>query len=57
MEIIQSIELWKVIFLFLAIWFTSINITRATNRVEIRPMNFIVQAIGLTGFIYLQWLI
>lgn len=47
----------KIIFLFIAIWFTLINVTRTIREQGLKPMNFIWQAIGLTGFIVLQWII
>lgn len=47
----------KIIFLFIAIWFTIINVTRSIRQQSIHTANFILQAIGLTGFIVLQWII
>ena len=46
----------KVIFLWLSIFFTSINITRSYLKNEIPLANFVYQAISLTGFIFLQWI-
>ena len=51
-------EILKIVFLFLAVFFTLVNTVKAMNEYEaILPLNFILQAIGITGFIYLQWLI
>lgn len=49
--------IWKAIFLFIAIMFTLINILRTIAKNDIPPTNIIYQAIGITGFITLQWLI
>lgn len=49
--------MFKLLFLFIAIWFTTVNISRMRMRSNIPAVNFIIQAIGITGFIYLQWLI
>lgn len=47
----------KVIFLFLGILFTVVNLVRLTRNSTIPAINFILQAVGWTGFIYCQWLI
>lgn len=56
MEIIYSTELWKIIFLFLSIWMTIFNSMVYSRGQFVYARWIILQAIGLTGFIYLQWL-
>ena len=50
------LEILKVAFLFLGIMFTTINIVRTSLKNSVSPMNIIYQTTGITGFIYLQWL-
>lgn len=45
----------KLFFLFLAILFTLSNIIRAVYKNSIPTGNIILQAIGITGFIWLQF--
>ena len=47
----------KVLFLFISIWFTIINTGRIIAKQNIHWSNFIYQAIGLTGFITVMFLI
>lgn len=47
----------KIVFLFVGVFFTLVNITRAHNGDRVPPLNFIGQAAGITGFAVLQWLI
>ena len=47
----------KIIFLFIAILMTTNNISRLIGEDNIPAVNFTMQAIGVTGFITLQWLI
>jgi hypothetical protein len=47
----------KIICLFLAILFTLSNVTRAYHKNAIPAINFILQAVGIAGFIVLQWMI
>lgn len=51
------IDILKYAFLFLAIWFTIINISKVCMRNSIPFANFLYQAIGITGFVIMQWLI
>lgn len=51
------IDILKYVFLFLAIWFTIINISKVCLRDSIPFANFFYQAIGATGFVIMQWLI
>jgi len=43
----------KIAFLFLAIWWT---IGRLIKKNDISGLNILLQAIGITGFIYLQFI-
>lgn len=47
----------KIIFLFIGVWFTLINVAKFTSRQSISAINFIIQTIGIVGFIVLQFLI
>lgn len=47
----------KVIFLFIAIMFTFVNVLRSFNENDVSGTNFAIQALGITGFITLQFLI
>jgi hypothetical protein len=47
----------KAIFLFIAILFTIANIIRVIFKNDIPVTNTVLQTIGITGFIVLQWLI
>jgi len=47
----------KLICLFVAVLFTIVNIVGLGFKNPIPPINFILQSAGITGFIYLQWLI
>lgn len=49
-------ELLRVCFLFLAVWFTIVNVIRVIGRNNVPAVNILIQAIGITGFVYLQWL-
>ena len=46
----------KLLFLFLAVMWTLVNTARFIGKQDIPALNFILQAIGITGFIWLQWL-
>jgi hypothetical protein len=50
------LEALKVLCLFLTVFFTVVNALRATLKQEVPLMNFIFQALGITGFVYIQWL-
>lgn len=53
----------KILFLFIAIWFSIINSGKLMLRVaegddiELPTVNLLIHAIGITGFVVLQWLI
>jgi hypothetical protein len=47
----------KIIFLFLGVFFTSVNMIRAKLGLSIPPVNIVYETIGITGFVTLQWLI
>ena len=44
-------------FLFIGIMFTIVNIMRMIAKNDLPAANMIFQAIGITGFIVLQWLV
>lgn len=45
----------KIIFLFLAVWFTIINVVRVANKTGVPFFNMFVQAIGIVGFVVIQF--
>jgi heme/copper-type cytochrome/quinol oxidase subunit 1 len=45
----------KIIFLFIAVLFTINNLTRIKYRQELNKGNFIFWAIGIVGFIVIQF--
>lgn len=45
----------KIIFLFLGVWFTIVNFTKMVGRNDIPSFNFILQSIGIVGFLVLQF--
>lgn len=47
----------KIIFLFIGVWFTLINAAKFVSREPISAANFIIQTIGIVGFIVLLFLI
>lgn len=51
------IDVLKYTFLFLAIWFTIINTSLVCMRDGIPFVNFLFQAVSVTGFVIVQWLI
>ena len=50
------LEIIKFICLFLSVWGSLINVGKLIRGSSIPTKNLIVQAIGITGFIYLQWI-
>ena len=48
----------KIMFLFIAVLMTIVNTSRVFgSENDVLAVNFTMQAIGVTGFITLQWLI
>lgn len=45
----------KIAFLFMAVWFTVVNTSRVMCKQDIPPANFLVQTIGIVGFIVMQF--
>lgn len=45
----------KVVFLFVSIWFTLININLSVCKNDIPVANIVIQAIGIAGFLTLQF--
>lgn len=56
MEVIL-LNLLKALFLFIGILFTCVNTAKAYNREKTTAHNFFAQAIGLTCFIMLQFVL
>jgi hypothetical protein len=51
-----AVEILKVVCLFLALLFSHANIVHLITKNDIHSGNMIWWAIGMTGFIYLQFL-
>ena len=47
----------KIVFLFIAVFFTLVNIYKVIYKESVLAKWMVFQAIGITGFIVLQWLI
>lgn len=47
----------KIICLFLAVLMTTSNLLKARVKQGVSPIQFIVMAASITGFIVLQWLV
>ena len=47
----------KFVSLAVAVWLTLVNGGRLLRGQNIPPINLIFQAIGITAFVYLQWLV
>ena len=45
----------KIVFLFIAIYFTIVNTGRVCENMDINPSNILLQTIGIVGFIALQF--
>lgn len=50
------IDFLKIVFLFLIVWQSPIIIVRACHNLDIKAASFLWLAAGITGFVYLQWL-
>jgi hypothetical protein len=50
-------ELLKIMFLFLIAWQAPIIIIRSCHKLSVKAVSFLLLAVGLTGFVYLQFLI
>lgn len=49
-------EILKIVFLFLGVWLSLVNIAKTLSDEPIYWWCFILQAIGITGFVYMQFL-
>lgn len=49
-------EVLKILFLFLAVWMSIVNISRLVCKNRIPWVNFILQSVGIVGFLYLQFM-
>ncbi len=47
----------KIGFLFVGVLFSCVNACRAVNKSDLPAMNMLLQAVGISGFITLQWLL
>ena len=47
----------KIICIFLVVLFTLVNSAKVWHKEAVPAINFLLQAIGITGFIVLQWLV
>jgi hypothetical protein len=45
----------KILFLFLAVWMTIVNVIKVNYRDNIQGGNFLLMAIGIVGFVVLQF--
>jgi hypothetical protein len=50
------IEILKIVFLFLVAWQLPIIVVRAARKLGVSWLSFLALAIGITGFVYLQFL-
>lgn len=51
------IYIFQSLFLFLAVRWSMINFSRLLRKDAIPYWNFIWQALGITGFVMIQWII
>ena len=49
-------EILKTAFLFLGVWLSLVNTAKTLSDEPIHWLMFILQAIGITGFVYVQFL-
>jgi hypothetical protein len=52
---IEKITYFKLIFLFMAVFFTLVNTARLFRKEAVYPFNFICQAVGIVGFVVIQF--
>ena len=52
----MTITIIKFICLFIGIWFSIVNIGRMKCKQDVSTSNTFLQALGITGFIFLQFL-
>ncbi len=50
------VELFKVLCLFLALWFGFVNCALVFHKNRVPVVNVVIWAVTTTGFIYFQWL-
>lgn len=51
----MNLNIIKIIFLIVAVFFTLVNTSRAANKQSVPFVNFATQTIGIVGFIVLQF--
>lgn len=55
--IMNTMLCFKILFIFMSVFFTTVNIARMYGKQNVPVANFLYQAIGITGFIVLEWLL
>lgn len=51
----EKMIILKIVFLFIAVWFTFINITKTAYKSDLPVINLFFWAIGVVGFVVLQF--
>lgn len=49
-------EIFKIVFLFLIAWQTPIVVIRSCHKLSVKAASFFFLAVGITGFVYLQFI-
>lgn len=45
----------KIVFLFLAVWWSSVNVGRVIYKQKVPAINVFIMAIGIVGFVTIQF--
>lgn len=53
----STFDVLKIVSLFIAVWWTIINSGRFIRGQKVYFWNIIFQALGITVFVYMQWLV
>lgn len=51
----EILTIWKLVFLFFAIWSTTINVMRLIYKQTVPAANIFTQSISIFGFIVIQF--
>ena len=51
----NTINILKIVFLFLAVWLTIINSGKIANKHGVSSRNILLQTIGIVGFVVIQF--
>ena len=54
-EKIMDMNILKIIFLFIGVWMTLVNTGKIWCRHAVSTLNFLLQTVGIVGFIVLQF--